>query len=90
MVAPILACLHVPDPPPLQSIYTDKIKADEVDDRLNNPRDDMPEYVDDWMKQQYVGFHSIQLHACHSRSMSSAALAFTCTHFVGSSRLCVH
>ena len=36
----------------------DKIKADAVDDSMNNPRQNIREYMDDWFTNQYVGLVS--------------------------------
>ena len=46
---PILNALKL-----VQKVYQDKIKADATDDAIDNPRQNMQEYMDDWFINQYV------------------------------------
>ena len=37
----------------IADIYEKKVRADAVDDKKNNPRDTLPEFLDDFFLQMY-------------------------------------
>ena len=41
----------------VNQVYADKLKADAADDRDNNPRQSMPEYLYDW----FISKHGIRV-----------------------------